>query len=102
MKYLEMKALQKVENKMKPGTRPDQQELRRSNPTPQIKGELRQLAERYGLDVDSLTGTGANGEITREDIKKAKREHDKMMKEIQTKVSDVSALIEPDTGNTEQ
>lgn len=101
MRYLEAKALRQQaqgdggENKMLPGTRPDQTELRRSNPTPQVKGELRQLAERYGVDVDAITGTGTNGEVTREDIKKARKAQDAAKKASGAMENkDVSGVVE--------
>ena len=76
MKFLEAKKLDKGENKMLPGTRPDQKIADTSPPL--IKQEVRDLAQSLGIDLIDLRGhgTGQNGAITLKDVKQAKDKKD--------------------------
>ena len=77
MKYLQANPKPKApENKMMPGSRPDQKDEFRSNPDPKPVNELRQLADRYGVKYDQLVGTGPDGSVTKDDIKKARKDMD--------------------------
>lgn len=80
MKYLEMKRLQNPENKMQPGSRPDQQDphiLRRSGPdAPKIRPEVQKVADELGVSLDGLQGTGRHGEVTVRDVRSHKAKAD--------------------------
>jgi pyruvate dehydrogenase E2 component (dihydrolipoamide acetyltransferase) len=57
------------EHKCPMGTSPP-----RSTTGPRVSPVVRNLAEREGIDLDSVTGTGPGGRITRDDVMKARRE----------------------------
>jgi pyruvate/2-oxoglutarate dehydrogenase complex dihydrolipoamide acyltransferase (E2) component len=80
MKFLEAKMLtkEKDENKMKPGSRPDQRgsTADRVESAP-VKKEVQDLAHQLDVDLRTVKGTGPNGAITLRDVKTAKDAADK-------------------------
>lgn len=92
MKFLEAKALAKKqgitpqprggkgkiieENKMQPGSRPDQSQIPPKNTTPTHKPEVVSLAKELGVDLNTVTGTGQNGAVLIRDVRNAKEAAD--------------------------
>ncbi len=81
MKFLEAKKMADGgDNKMQPGSRPDQAirrgQLHPDNPPP-TKKEVVAYAKEHGLDLATITGTGRGGEITLKDVKDAKMGQEK-------------------------
>jgi 2-oxoisovalerate dehydrogenase E2 component (dihydrolipoyl transacylase) len=79
VKFLEAQAKSagKTENKMQPGTRTDQGgpgSPKKEAPT--IRSDVRALADEFGVDLSTVTGTGADGTITKTDVRKAAQKRD--------------------------
>lgn len=85
MKYLEAKALAnrppQQQNKMLSGSRPDQMEA----PMPPalhehagrtIRADVLKWADELGVDLETVTGTGKNGEILVRDVRARKQTMD--------------------------
>lgn len=82
MKFLEAKAQSGGENKMQPGSRPDQEgtgasaPLRVSNPPPTVRTDVKRLADELGVDLAEVTGTGRDRSITVTDVRKFASDRD--------------------------
>ena len=76
MRYLEAKALtppkKKGEHKMQPGIRADQQPEKRVH-----RPEVARMAEELGVDIERIKGTGAEGTVTKKDVRLAREQMDK-------------------------
>lgn len=78
MRFLEAKQqeVKTEENKMQPGSRPDQKKKPKESTSAHnslgLKKEVLVLADSLGVDPTKLTGTGANGEVSLKDVRNAK------------------------------
>lgn len=77
MKFLEAKGGNRgVQNKMLPGSRPDQNGAGSQPGTPTVRPEVQALADELGINLSTVSGTGKEGSITKFDVKRAAAERD--------------------------
>jgi pyruvate/2-oxoglutarate dehydrogenase complex dihydrolipoamide acyltransferase (E2) component len=80
MKFLDAKQMtkpDKQENKMRPGTRPDQDGKKDAPRKHLVKKDVQDLADSLHVDLTRIvSGTGKDGEITLKDVKTLKDQQD--------------------------
>lgn len=97
MRFLDARKKTQQENKMMPGSRPDQRDpavntvrnIDLGPDKPKIRPEVQALADDLGVDITKVKGTGANGSILMKDVRDAKA------KELDDELEPESTEVDP-------